>query len=253
MPLLPPIYINTVVAIGMENEKKEKSWIGTGFCFGKAVDTNVELSKRQYFIWIITNKHVLEGKKDVIIKVNSSDSISSKDYPIKLINENGQQIWTGHRDKEIDVAVLFINPKVLVNEKMTHNFFQSDIHILQKKKLKELMVSEGDRIFALGFPMGLVDIKRHYVICRGGCIARIKSCLDNRSKDFLIDAFVFPGNSGGPVILCPASISLEGTNVIKNSYLIGIKIIYTIYRYSYKPANRCSKNSFSREYWFFFS
>lgn len=134
MPLLPPIFINTVVAIGIENEKKEKRWIGTGFCFGKAVDTKIELSKRKYFIWIITNNHVLDGEKNVIIKFNSSDSISSKDYPIELIDKNGQQIWTGHKDKEIDVAVLSINPDVLKNEKMNYNFFQSDIHILQKNR-----------------------------------------------------------------------------------------------------------------------
>lgn len=91
------------------------------------------------------------------------------------------------------------------------------------------MVTEGDRLFALGFPMGLVDVKRHYVICRGGCVARIRDCLENRSKDFLIDAFVFPGNSGGPVILCPTSLSLEGTKAIKNSYLIGIVKSYIPY------------------------
>ena len=52
----------------------------------------------------------------------------------------------------------------------------------------------------LGYPMGLVSQKRQFAICRGGCIARIRDFYAGQAKDFLIDAAVFPGNSGGPVV-----------------------------------------------------
>jgi hypothetical protein len=39
---------------------------------------------------------------------------------------------------------------------------------------------------------------------------------------FLIDALVFPGNSGGPVVSAATSIALQGTKAQSRAYLIGV-------------------------------
>jgi hypothetical protein len=44
--------------------------------------------------------------------------------------------------------------------------------------------------------MGLTGEQRNHVIVRQGCIARISEMLDSATPDFLIDASVYPGNSG---------------------------------------------------------
>ena len=71
--------------------------------------------------------------------------------------------------------------------------------------------------------MGLEGGERNYVIVRQGCIGRIEDLLENTSsRGFLIDAFTFPGNSGGPVVLATTMNSIQGTKAQSASYLIGI-------------------------------
>ena len=77
-------------------------------------------------------------------------------------------------------------------------------------------------MFVLGFPMGLVAAARQYVICRTGAIARIRDYLEDKTKDFLVDATVFPGNSGGPVVFCPSALAITGTKPIQRADLIGV-------------------------------
>lgn len=48
-------------------------------------------------------------------------------------------------------------------------------------------------------------------------------------KVFLIDASIFPGNSGSPVFLKPEIASIEGTNAINKSYLLGVISGYRTY------------------------
>ena len=95
---------------------------------------------------------------------------------------------------------------------------------------KDAGISEGDGIFILGFPMGMVEPSRQYVICRSGVIARVRDALDGRSKDFLVDSLVFPGNSGGPVIIHPELTAIKGTKTIHKANLIGIVRSYIPYR-----------------------
>ena len=67
----------------------------------------------------------------------------------------------------------------------------------------------------------MVDPEQQYVVCRAGVIARIRDLLEDKTTDFLVDAAVFPGNSGGPVILKPELASLSGTKAIGQAVLIG--------------------------------
>jgi hypothetical protein len=95
--------------------------------------------------------------------------------------------------------------------------------------IKTGVLNEGDRVFVLGFPMNLVSAERRYVICRTGVIARIRDYIEGKSSGFLIDAPVFPGNSGGPVICCPAALAIEGTKHAVKADLIGMVRSYLPY------------------------
>jgi hypothetical protein len=53
--------------------------------------------------------------------------------------------------------------------------------------------------------------------------------LDGASPSFLVDAFIFPGNSGSPVILRPEITSISGTPPQNVAYLIGIVRSYLPY------------------------
>jgi len=224
MALLPPSFLDCVVAIG----NPSKNWIGTGFLFGKLVQRS-EDNQNTYTIYLVSNKHVLEQQTQIMLRFNPQDDNSAKDYPLSLKDSAGNNIWIGHPNKDVDVAIIQINALVLQEEGMKFSFFQSDSHIFTKDKLIEIGATEGDFIYVLGFPMGIVAKDRQHVILRGGVIARIRDLFENRSTDFIVDAFVFPGNSGGPVILKPEIISIGGTKSNKSAGLIGVVKSYIPY------------------------
>ena len=78
--------------------------------------------------------------------------------------------------------------------------------------------------------MGKVGNDRRYTLLRSGAIARIRDLLEGKSTDFIVDAFVFPGNSGGPNILAPHAIQIKNTKSNPKAALIGIVKSYLPYR-----------------------
>lgn len=78
--------------------------------------------------------------------------------------------------------------------------------------------------------MGLVGGPRSAVIVRHGVIARITDCQAGQSRSFLVDGYVFPGNSGGPVVTRPAVSGVIGTKVPGTAVLIGIVASYVSYQ-----------------------
>lgn len=113
---------------------------------------------------------------------------------------------------------------------MEARYFSNDNHIANTERMKELGITEGDFAYVLGFPMGLTRERRNTVIVRSGSIARIRDVLTRDSLVFLVDAFVFPGNSGGPVISKPEFLAIRGTKSQRAAYLMGIVRGYVPYR-----------------------
>ena len=124
MALIPPSYIDCVVAIGVEKDDQKK-WIGTGFLFGNIHEITDD-NNNKYLTYLVTNKHVLKDLENIIIRFNPQTNQSSKDYSIKLKNTDETFIWTGHPNKDIDVAVIQVQLQVLIKEGMKFKFFQSD-------------------------------------------------------------------------------------------------------------------------------
>ena len=226
MALIPPFFLDAVVAIGAQNEKGELIWIGTGFIIGRQIADQPD----RYHTYLVTNKHVVRDQKIVFLRFNPQSNEKAKDYPSPVIDAQNNPLWTGHPSDEIDVAVIQINFEILRSDQMKCSFFQSDKHVLNKTQLINSGLSEGDFIYVLGFPMNLVDPERKYVIARHGIIARIKNYYEGFSKDFLIDSFVFPGNSGGPVINKPEIVAIQNTKGLATSNLIGMVQSYIPYR-----------------------
>lgn len=227
MALIPPFYIDCVVAIGTKTQGQQR-WIGTGFLFGDLIEkTDDDLNN--YSVYLVTNKHVLNNLDSIVVRFNPQNDQSAKDYSVSLKDKDGNLIWTGHTDSEIDVAVLPVDINNVRAEGMKCHFFQSDKHTTNIDSLIKNEASEGDFIYIMGFPMGIVAKDRQHVFVRSGVISRIKDLFEGRSKDFVVDAFVFPGNSGGPVISKPETQSIEGTKASKSSNLIGIVKSYITY------------------------
>lgn len=196
MALIPPFYLDCVVAIGAQQNGTHQ-WMGTGFLFGYR-DEGYEAGS--YTLYLVTNKHVFKGFDHVYIRFNPQGRQPAKVYNLDLIS-NGNVLYKQHPNQNVDIAVAKINAQLLKNDGIRFSFFRCDQDCYYISDLKTIQVTEGDGIFALGYPMGNVGANRQYVIVRNGSLARVRDMLDGYSSDFIIDAFVFPGNSGGPVII----------------------------------------------------
>lgn len=222
MALIPPFFLDCVVAIGAKNAKGETQWVGTGFLFGKLVEPVVDITNKQYAVYLVTNKHVLKNHKEIVLRFNPENGLAAREFNQALVDVNGKEIWTGHPLERVDVAVMNINGPKLKAEALRFGIFTSDETSYTKADMKANGVMEGDGVYMLGFPMGLVGNEGQYALLRSGAIARIREMLDSRGEDFIVDALSFPGNSGGPVVLKPEALSISGTQAHTNSVLIGV-------------------------------
>lgn len=219
--------MNAVVALGIDGSYGEKLWIATGFIV-KRKDTT---DPNWYTYYIITNKHVIRDKSYFYVRFNSLEGTFVKDYKVDLFNESGEQMFTGHPNEKTDIIALQITPQTLINDKSIWDAFDLSEHALTLEQMHNTGVDEGSLVYAMGFPMNLVEPIK-VPICRLGCISRVTDAyvMRNGTPTFLVDAQTFPGNSGGPIISRPELISINGTPYNSSANLIGILSAYIPYR-----------------------
>lgn len=226
MAIIPSSFLDAVVAIGVAVPEGKK-WIGTGFIVGRKEKDDPMLST----YYLVTNKHVVERQQQVYVRFNSIGGEFVKDYIIDLFDNAGKPLFSAHPQKEADVIAIQLYPQTLINDQSIWGSFDLDDHALTLEQMQQSGVDEGSLIYALGFPMNLVDeIKTP--ICRLGCISRITDAfiLKEKYPVFLVDAQTFPGNSGGPIINRPEYMSITGAPGNGKAYLVGILSAYILYR-----------------------
>jgi S1-C subfamily serine protease len=233
--LFPPYFLSAVVSLGttqiVQEQGKEPvtKWItvGTGFFYGYLVHDDADIAKRKYAVFLVTAGHVIKGfaeagNSKIEVRVDANEvgaKAESFDIPISQ--------WFFH--PAVDLAAVPTSIDFLRSKGLQNSFFASDLHVLTKKQMTDAGTSAGDGVFILGFPMGLSGERRNYVIVRQGAIARISELFEDASNIFLVDAFVFPGNSGGPVVSKPEITSIQGTQANSRSLLVGVVKSYESY------------------------
>jgi S1-C subfamily serine protease len=227
MALIPPFFLDCVVAIGFDTAKGERQYVATGFLYGNFLKQDGE--KKHYNVFLVTNKHVFEGAEVAWLRFNPEVDEPAREFGVDLLDAEKKPLWLTHLDPEVDLAVIPINPLFLKENKIRFAYFRSELHIANRIQALEIGISEGDGVFVLGFPMGLIGEKRNFVIVRQGAIARIRDTLTGNSKEFLIDTTIFPGNSGGPVVTRPEFVSIQGTKAVSTAYLLGVVSSYVPY------------------------
>lgn len=230
MALIPPWHSDCVVALGVRGQDGKTQWVATGFLYGHTTGENDANGNPLYWVHLVTNRHVFEGKKSIIVRFNPQAEEPAREYEEDLVKDDGTPLWVGHPRAEIDVAAVVVNFNVLKEHAIQARFFKNDKNVATVQKMKEVGITEGDFAYVLGFPMGLIGGQRNAVIVRGGPIARIRDVLARSNDFFLVDAPIFPGNSGGPVILKPEHVAIDGTQAVNQAFLIGIVQSYVPYR-----------------------
>ena len=229
MALIPPVFLDCVVAIGIDVGEENRRWVASGFLYGNFL-SKVDEKNNQYDVYLVTNRHVLEGQKVVYLRFNPRDAVPAREYTLQFAGVENPAVYSTHSDPDIDLAVVKIDANILDKDGIRFAFFKSDQHVADRKSLEDLGFTEGDFGYVLGFPMGIVGEERSFVIVRQGAIARIRDYLAGASKEILMDCMIFPGNSGGPVVNKPEAMSIQGTKSQSAAYLIGVVAGYLPYR-----------------------
>lgn len=214
MAIILDKFIDSVVSIGYEIEE-DLEWIGTGFLVGY---NNGE----DNLVYFVTNYHIIENKKSVLVKFNQLHVESTTNYIVELYDDNGYPIFTKH--PQADIIAVRIVPEVLKSGESNYNFFSVNDDFFKISDMRKNDIAEGSIIYGLGYPLNMVDKIKNKPICRLGCISRISDVIENNDAlEYLVDLPAFPGNSGGPVIFMPNS-QLDGSycNSNHSSKIIGI-------------------------------
>lgn len=228
MALIPKFFQDCVVAIGVPSEKEQIQWVASGFLYGDFFKKGK--GETLYHVYVVTNRHVLNELTEVRLRFNPKGKEAAKTYRLRLVDKSSKKTsWFPHPNLSIDVAIATINVRLLKEQGIQFAYF-IDEHVATLDKIAELGITEGDFVYTLGFPMGLIGAERNYVIVRSGNIAKIQDAIEHRSDEFLIDAFIFPGNSGGPVVTKPESMALHDTKAVSSAYLIGVIQSYVPYK-----------------------
>ena len=227
MAIIPKFFMDAVVALGVTSPNGGKKWIGTGFL----VERKEKTDPNQSTVYLITNKHVVKNNPVIYVRFNSLGDRFIMDYPVPLLDEAGNMLYSEHLHPSTDIIALQISPQTLIKDKSIWAAFDLNKHALTLTQMKDTGVQEGSLVYGLGFPLGIVDVIKSPV-CRLGCISRIWDSFV-RIKEFptfLVDAQAFPGNSGGPIISRPEMVSINGTPSNQSANLIGILSSYISYR-----------------------
>jgi hypothetical protein len=164
------------------------------------------------------------------VRINPKERTTTiQEFSITNNPKQGEGAWFFHPDNSIDIAAVLINFDFLRTLGYEPNVFPNDTAVMLKRALINEEVAAGDAVFVLGFPMNLAGAQRNYVIVREGIVARMTEMLEGDSNTFMIDSFVFPGNSGGPVVLKPEAFSIQGTKSHGSADLIGVVTSYRPY------------------------
>ncbi len=213
---LPQEWPKTIVLIEQQKQDEKGSSIfvpfGTGF-----------ITEYEDFNILVTCKHVVFDKELKIYIPNLFASFNQKDgtlgrRSIEELKKNLNLNWFFHPNSEIDLAIM---PFGIDQEKDDIKRMAKDLY----EKVDDL--AEGEEIFFLGFPaLGIKMEKNIKPIVRAGIIAMIQE-----DKTFLIDATVFPGNSGSPVFLKPSIMDFRTNTLgqIRPAKFIGIINSYLSY------------------------
>lgn len=214
-------WLDTVVSVEQLAPKEQPD--GTTRMVPTPIGTGFIVETKNKHLVLITAKHVVadvadskpQTRKNLLYRINQQEGPA---YLLedRQLEENGRGNW--FLSASHDVACRFLEWRTTSKLKA----------ISQDKFLPKTKLQTGANLLVLGFPLGLRSEEHPNPIARKGMVARADR------GDLLADAFVFPGNSGGPVLYePPIKIREKGlitSPFINDEHLIGLVASFIPYR-----------------------
>jgi hypothetical protein len=171
--------------------------VGTGFIINEKIDDN------RSFLFIVTCRHVVDGFDSAALSfVAAKDAKPDLGRRCEVVIGDLPKLVFFHSDPKVDVALIPLVPILQHFEKEKKTpFFRSLDRTLIPTSDQTDQLSAIQPILFVGYPAGIRDEKNLLPMARRGFTATPYSVDYNGLPLFVIDATVFPGSSGSPVLV----------------------------------------------------
>ena len=169
---------------------------GTGFFFGFFPQGNQNVPV------IATNKHLVAGANTGHFRLSMRKDDGSVDLNnfVDSTVPNFSNQWIPHPDPSVDLTVMPCGGLLReLDAQGRKPFFVTLDPTLVPTDAELAELTPLEEILVVGYPNGIIDKAHNIPVFRRGITATPAYIDFNNTKEFLIDASIFPGSSGSPV------------------------------------------------------
>jgi hypothetical protein len=186
----------TTVRVETEDDKGAQ-FVATAFAFAFPAEAGHQAP------FLVTARHVVEGMPTGSLTfIPERDGGPALERALKLKLAGFSALWRFHPEKDIDVAVMPLNP---VLQRMRRDGTSVFLRHLPSQLIPTpdqiRNIDAIEEVIFVGYPKGLWDTVNHLPIARRGITASPFVVDFDGLRQFLIDAPVYTGSSGSPVFL----------------------------------------------------
>jgi trypsin-like peptidase len=206
----------------------KKSGSGTGFFYA------VNVAADQLMMFLVTNKHVIEGATKVIVTLIAGIDPGMQKPLLGSARtiEIEPDEFLGHPQEDIDVTVAAIGSSM--NELHAEGNWVFLRSLSPAMALTDTIAAELDaleEVTFIGYPNGLYDKLNYLPMARRGITATPVTIDYEGEPVFLVDASVFPGSSGSPVFIAQTGgYPLRGGGFTVDNRLILLGVLSAVYQ-----------------------
>lgn len=179
--------------------------VGSGFFFMFRSDTSI-------IPLLITNKHVVKNTTKGTITLTLDDN--GNKHVEEILLPGFLWDWVPHPDDPIDLCcmpIAGIMQKLKSQGKACMIKALEPCHIPSNDVLARMTVNET--LLVIGYPIGLWDEVNNLPIVRRGLAATRPGVDYNGLPVFLVDAAIYPGSSGSPVVVLSEGMIADGASL----------------------------------------
>jgi hypothetical protein len=187
----------TTVRITVARDNGEGSSVGTGFLVRATIPNHPD----RMAVLLVSNKHVYHNPRNPVELRFHCQNAQAPSFPdlsrhVQYTSNDFVGIYEEHPNPAIDLACL--NISFMANPQ--HHVFWKGLPPEMFSDFSEKELLPGKQVWFVGYPANRFDVAHNLPILRVGYIASEPTVDFNAKPQFLIDAQVFPGSSGSPVI-----------------------------------------------------